>query len=43
MEDINLTKDDFIDVTDTNIKTLLEIESEEDDYCNDENFELSGS
>ena len=43
IEDINLTKDDFIDVTDTNIKTLLEIESEEDDYCNDENFELSGS
>ena len=42
MKDINLTPDDFISVSDDNIDTLLEDSYEEDDYCNDENFEMTG-
>ena len=46
MQNISLTTDDFISVTDTNIDNLLKDDSdeeEEDDFCSDENFELSGS
>jgi len=45
MQNISLTKDDFINVTDTNIDNLLKDDSdeEEDDFCSEENFELSGS
>ena len=43
LKDIDLTQEDFINVSDSNIDTLLdEEESEEDDYCNDENFEMTG-
>ena len=44
MENINLTQEDFIEVTDNNINNLLDDSSleEYDEYCNDENFELSG-
>ena len=42
LKDIDLTQEDFINVSDSNIDTLLdEEESEEDDYCNDENFEMT--
>ena len=43
ISNIDLTQDDFINVTDNNIETLLEGDSyeEEDYYCNDENFEMS--
>jgi len=45
MKNINLTTDDFINVTDKNINNLLNTEDEgsEDEYCNDEDFNLSGS
>tara|TARA_Y100000768_G_scaffold386546_2_gene375227 strand:- start:2232 stop:2606 length:375 start_codon:yes stop_codon:yes gene_type:complete len=44
ISNIDLTQDDFINVTDKNIETLLDDDSyeEEDYYCNDENFEMSG-
>ena len=45
MSDINLTKDDFIEVSDNNINSLLQGEEEEEDYdehCLDEDFEMSG-
>ena len=42
MKDINLTQDDFIEVTDNNIHSLLDdVNQEEDDYCNDEDFNFS--
>ena len=46
MQNISLTTDDFISVTDTNIDNLLKHETDEEDedyFCSDENFELSGS
>jgi DNA-directed RNA polymerase II subunit RPB1 len=45
MSDINLTKDDFIEVSDNNINSLLQGGEEEEDYdehCLDEDFEMSG-
>ena len=45
LQDIKLTSDDFQNVTDNNINTLLhdsEEEEEEDDYCTDENFGMTG-
>ena len=44
MKSIDLTQDDFIEVTNKNIDSLLEDNEEEyhDDYCTDENFQLSG-
>ena len=45
MQSVNLTTDDFIQVTDNNITTLLhdtEEEHEYDAYCSDENFDLTG-
>ena len=41
MKSIDLTQDDFIEVTNKNIDSLLEDEYH-DDYCTDENFQLSG-
>ena len=41
MSDINQTVDDFIEVTENNIESLIEGDDDElDDYCNDENFKL---
>ena len=43
LESINLSQDDFISITDKNIDTLLKDDSDEEDYyCNDESFEMSG-
>ena len=43
VEGINLSQDDFISITDSNIDSLLEGDSDEGDYyCNEENFEMSG-
>ena len=45
ISNINLTQEDFISVTDKNIETLLEgdeTQEEEDYYCNDDNFEMTG-
>ena len=47
LQDINLTADDFIEVTESNINNLLEDSDEEnmieDDYCDDDNnFDMSG-
>ena len=42
LSDINLTKDDFVEVTDTNINDLLKEDSEEeDDYCSNNDFNFS--
>ena len=45
MSEINMTSDDFINVTDKNIEQLLEDETEDiskySDYCDDESFEFS--
>ena len=45
MNEINITSDDFINVTDKNIDNLLEDENEDiskySDYCDDDNFEFS--
>ena len=43
LQDIKLTKDDFISVTDKNIDSLLESdELSENEYCTDDNFEMTG-
>jgi DNA-directed RNA polymerase II subunit RPB1 len=44
MNDINLTTDDFIEVSDNNINSLLNEEGEEesDENCLDEEFEMTG-
>jgi DNA-directed RNA polymerase II subunit RPB1 len=44
MSDINLTKDDFINVSDNNINSLLNDEEDEeyDENCMDDDFEMSG-
>jgi len=45
MNDINLTTDDFIAVSDNNINSLLHDEEEEEEYdenCLDEEFEMTG-
>ena len=43
IENIDLTQEDFISITDKNIDTLLGDDSyDEDDYCNDDNFQMSG-
>jgi len=45
MSDINLTKDDFMEVSDNNINALLHDEEEDEVYdenCLDEDFEMSG-
>ena len=47
MKDIDLTQEDFIEITDNNINSLLNIDDQElvddddDDYCNDEDLEFS--
>ena len=43
MSDINQTVDDFIEVTENNIESLIEGDDDEleDEYCNDENFKFS--
>jgi DNA-directed RNA polymerase II subunit RPB1 len=45
MNEINITSDDFINVTDKNIDNLLEDDNEDiskySDYCDDDNFEFS--
>ena len=41
MNSIDLTPDDFIEVTDDNISTLLGDDEEDDDFCSDENFGFS--
>ena len=41
MENIQLTEDDFHEVGDHNINDLMDIHSEDDDYCNDEDFSFS--
>ena len=41
MADIQLTQDDFIEVSDSNISSLLEEKEYEDEYCNDDNFDFS--
>ena len=38
---IDETVDDFIEVSENNIDSLLENDEEEDDYCNDDNFKFS--
>ena len=42
MSDINQTVDDFIEVTENNIESLIEGDDDEleDEYCNDENFKF---
>ena len=43
IETLDLDQDDSIHITDKNIEKLLEDSSyDEDDYCNDESFEMSG-
>ena len=43
IQNIDLTQEDFISITDKNIDTLLGDDSyDEDDYCNDDNFQMSG-
>ena len=44
MKDINLTQDDFIEVSDNNIQSLLYDEEEDsyDENCLDEDFEMTG-
>ena len=44
MKDINLTQDDFIEVSDNNIQSLLHDEEEDsyDENCLDEDFEMTG-
>ena len=44
MKNINLTTDDFIEVSDNNIDTLLQgdEESNEDENCMDDDFEMTG-
>ena len=41
LNEINLTKEDFIEVTDANIESLLKHESDDDEYCDDESFSFS--
>ena len=41
MENINQTMDDFIEVSENNIESLLEGDESDDDYCNDDNFKFS--
>tara|TARA_B100001094_G_scaffold312283_1_gene348802 strand:- start:12572 stop:17140 length:4569 start_codon:yes stop_codon:yes gene_type:complete len=44
MSSINLTKDDYLEVSDKNIESLLKDdkeEDEEDDYCEEDNFSFS--
>ena len=41
MSDIQLTQDDFIEVTDTNISSLLKEKEYEDEYCSDDDFKFS--
>ncbi len=42
MENLDYTKEDFIEVSENNIDKLLENdEEEEDEYCNNENFKFS--
>jgi DNA-directed RNA polymerase II subunit RPB1 len=44
LEGLNIPQGNFIDISDKNIDNLLDDSSigEYDDYCNDDNFELSG-
>jgi len=41
MNSIDLTPEDFIEVTDDNITTLLGDDEDDDDFCSDENFGFS--
>ena len=42
MENLDYTKEDFIEVSENNIDKLLENDEEDnDEYCNDENLKFS--
>jgi len=41
MSNINYSKEDFIEVSESNIDTLLQNDSLDDDYCNDDNLKFS--
>ena len=38
---INETQEDYINVTENNIDTLMQNEDDDDEYCNDDNFMFS--
>ena len=41
LSNISETVEDFIEVSENNIDTLLDLDEEEDEYCNDDNFNFS--